>query len=125
MESKIKILIVDDEPDACRLFKKIAGQWGYKIFTRTNAYKALAFYKKEKPDIVFVDIVMPGIDGITLLKKIIEYNPRQIVTIITGYGDLRSAKAAMKLGAYDYVSKPLDMKLLKNSIEDAASALNA
>ncbi len=115
---KKKILIIDDEPDACMLFKKIVEGLGHKVFTATSAGSGFNLYKKELPHIVFLDIIMPDTDGITLLKKIMKVNPRQVVIIITGYGDLRSAKAAMKLGAYDYVSKPLEMKVLKRSIDD-------
>ena len=125
LKSKIKILMVDDEPDACKLFKKIIEGMGYRVFTATSAGKGLACYKKESPDLVFLDIVMPGTDGISLLKKIIKLNTKQIVIMITGYGDIRSARAAMKLGAYDYVSKPLAIKVLKASIEDALVEINA
>lgn len=124
-KAKTKILIIDDEPDACRLFEKIVGTWGYRISTATSANRGLACYKQECPDLVFLDLVMPGTDGITILRKIMKLNRNQIVIIITGYGDLRSAKAAMKLGAYDYVSKPLDMKAIKNSINDALTELRA
>ena len=123
--STYKILMIDDEPDACLLFKKIVGRWNYKIVTATDAKNGLRLYQKEKPDLVFLDIIMPGTDGLNLLKKINKLNPKQLVIIITGFGDLRSAKTAMKLGAYDYVSKPLDMKALKNSINDALTELRA
>lgn len=120
-----KILMIDDEPDACLLFKKIVGKWNYRIITATDAKTGFALYQSEKPDLVFLDIVMPGTDGLNLLKKINKLNPKQLVIIITGFGDLRSAKTALKLGAYDYVGKPLEMKALKNSIKDALAELNA
>lgn len=120
-KSRTKILIIDDEPQACMLFKKIAEGWGHTVFTATSPDEGLALYKDESPHLVFLDMVMPKTSGINLLKQIMKINPKQVVIILTGYGDLHSARKAMKLGAYDYVSKPLETKLLKNSIEEALS----
>lgn len=118
---KIKILFIDDEPDACKLFKRIVEKEGYRVFTATDARKGLAIYKKELPKIVFLDIVMPDTDGIALLKKICKINPKQIVIILTGYGNLGRARAAMRFGAYDFVSKPLSITSIIGSIRDALS----
>lgn len=118
-KKKIKILFIDDEPDACMLFKKMLEKEGYNVFTATSAKSGLKTYKDEKPYIVFLDIVMPDKDGISLLKKMRDINPRQIIIMITGFGEIRSVRAAMKLGAYDYISKPLDIKAVINSIRDA------
>lgn len=122
---KIKILFVDDEPAACMLFKKIVEKEGYKIFTAINAESGLAIYKKESPKIVFLDVVMPDTNGIMLLRKIRNINPEQIVIMVTGYGDLRSARAAMRLGAYDYISKPLNMEAIKTSIKEVLAQTSA
>lgn len=117
--TKLKILFIDDEPEACRLFKKLLERLGFTVSTATNATDGYLLYKKEYPHIIFLDLKMPGIDGITLLKKMKRINPKQIVIILTGYGDLSSAKAAMRLGAFDYVSKPLKVEAILNSIRDA------
>lgn len=118
-KTKFKILFIDDEPDACRLFKKLVERLGFTVFTAVNAAEGYLLYKKKYPHIVFLDLKMPGIDGITLLRKIKRINPKQIVIILTGYGDLSSVKAAMRLGASDYVSKPLKIEAILNSIKDA------
>lgn len=122
---KIKVLFIDDEPDACKLFKRLVEGKGYRAFTATDVKKGLALYKKELPKIVFLDIVMPDADGIELLKKIRKINPRQIVIILTGYGDLGRARAAMRFGAYDFVSKPLSITVIIDSIKDALALKNA
>lgn len=121
MAKKIKILFIDDEPDACRLFKKIVEKEGFNIITATTAKDGLALYKKELPHIIFLDIVMPGKDGINMLKEIHKINPKQIVIMITGFGEIESVRKAMRFGAYDYISKPFDMKAIINSIKDALS----
>lgn len=121
MKKIVKILFIDDERDACGLFEKIVEKKGFKVFTATTAERGFSLYKKELPDIVFLDLVMPDTDGIVLLKKIRKINPKQIVIILTGFGDLSSAKAAMRLGAYDYVSKPFDINAIIGSIKDALS----
>lgn len=121
MKKIIKILFIDDEQDACGLFKKIVGKKGFKVFTATTAERGFSLYKKELPNLVFLDLVMPDTDGITLLKKIRKINPKQIVIILTGFGDIRSARSAMRFGAYDYVSKPFDINAIIGSIKDALS----
>lgn len=122
MSKKIKILFIDDEPDTCMLFKKMMDEAGFNVFTATAAKDGLTLYKNEKPYIVFLDIVMPDKDGIKLLKEIKKIDPKQIVMMITGCGEIGSVRAAMKLGAYDYISKPFDLEAIVSSIKEALKA---
>lgn len=115
----ITLLIIDDDPAACRIFKKILGQVGYHVLTATDAGKGLRLIKEKSPEIVFLDIKMPRIDGIELLRRIRKINKEVIVIMLTGFATLDTARKAMELGAYDYVTKPFDLEAIKASIRDA------
>lgn len=103
---KVKILIVDDEA----IVRESLHDWltsdGYQVFTAENGPKALEIMEKERIGIVITDLVMPGMDGIELMKKAKEILPNIEVIIITAYGSIPTAITAMKEGAYDYIEKP-------------------
>ena len=115
----ITILIIDDDPVACRLFKKIIGKEGYRVLSATDAAKGLRLIKEKSPDLVFLDIKLPRIDGIELLRRIRKANQDVIVIMLTGFATLDTARKAMELGAHDYVTKPFDLEAIKASIRDA------
>jgi YesN/AraC family two-component response regulator len=79
---------------------------------------ALQLVKKEKPDLMLLDIKMPGMDGIEVLRKIKKMKKEIVVIMFTAYGTLETARKAMKLGAYDYVTKPVDLFLLKSLVKE-------
>ena len=103
---KVKILVVDDEA----IVRESLSEWlkdvGYQVFTAENGPKALEVIEKEKPGIMIADLVMPGMDGIELMKRAKELHPRIEVIIITAYASIPTAIAAIKEGAYDYIEKP-------------------
>ena len=114
-----RILVIDDEEDICKLFQRILRDEGYEIFTATNGKSGVALFKAvERIKIVFLDIKMPKMDGIAALKRIKKVNKEIPVIIITGYGDLKTAKEAMKLGAIDYISKPFKIDSVKSIVND-------
>lgn len=115
----ITLLIIDDDPAACRIFKKILGQVGYHVLTTTDSGKGLRLIKEKSPEIVFLDIKMPRVDGIEMLRRIRKIKKDLIVIMLTGYATLDTARKAMELGAYDYVTKPFDLEAIKASIRDA------
>jgi len=103
---KVKLLVVDDEA----IVREALGDWlkdiGYQIFTAENGHKALEVVEKEKPGIMIADLVMPGMDGIELMKRAKAQQPNIEVIIITAYASIPTAITAMKEGAYDYIEKP-------------------
>jgi two-component system response regulator AtoC len=103
---KVKVLIVDDEA----IIRDALSDWlkdiGYQVFTAENGQKALNVIEKEKPGIMIADLVMPGMDGIELMKKAKAQQPDIEVIIITAYASIPTAITAMKEGAYDYIEKP-------------------
>jgi two-component system response regulator AtoC len=103
---KIKVLVVDDEA----IVREALGDWlkdiDYQVFTAENGHKALEVIEKEKPGIMITDLVMPGMDGIELMKRAKAQQPNIEVIIITAYASIPTAITAMKEGAYDYIEKP-------------------
>ena len=118
---KSTILVVDDEKDICDFLEDLLTEENYRTFTALNGEKAIDITRKEKPDLILLDIKMPGMDGIEVLEKIKGIDPEIPVIMITGYGSLKTAREAMKLGAYDYITKPFDLKFIRQVIKDALS----
>ena len=112
------ILIVDDEKDFCTILSDSLSQDRYRVVTAFNGKTGLELAKKERPDLMLLDIKMAGMDGIEVLRKIKKMKKEIVVIMFTGYGTLETAREAMKLGAYDYVTKPVDLFLLKSLVEE-------
>jgi len=106
MREKVKILVVDDEAIMRESLRDWLSDVGHQVLTAGNGFQALEIIEKEKPGIVIADLVMPGMDGIELLKKAKETSPNIEVIIITAYGSIPTAINAIREGAYGYIEKP-------------------
>jgi len=113
------VLIVDDEPSIVQSLSGLLSDEGYKVSTAFNGQDALKAIDSDSPDLVLLDIWMPGLDGIETLKEIKKYNPHVQVIIITGHGTIETAVKATKLGAFDLVEKPLSIDKIILSINNA------
>ncbi len=113
------VMIVDDEPSILQSLSGILSDEGFEIFTASNGYEALKRIEQEAPDLVLLDIWMPGLDGIETLKEIKKNNPVIQVIIITGHGTIETAVSATKLGAFDLIEKPLSIDKVIVSINRA------
>lgn len=118
MKSKPQILVIDDEKDVCNIFEKSLTQEGYTVFTALDGASGLKIIKEKKPDIVLLDLKMPRMDGIEVLRNIKKIDKNIVVIIITGYGTMDSARMAMRLGAFDYITKPIDLEYVNAVIKD-------
>jgi putative two-component system response regulator len=119
METKInapKILIVDDEIGPRESLRMILKP-NYNVFTVENGYAAIQMVKQIEPDIITLDLKMPGLSGIDALKEIREIAADVIVIIITGYGTLQSAIEAIRYGVFDYISKPFNVPEIMGIID--------
>ena len=113
------VLIVDDEPSIVQSLSGLLSDEGYKVSTAFNGQDALKAIDSDSPDLVLLDIWMPGMDGIETLKEIKKYNPHVQVIIITGHGTIETAVKATKLGAFDLVEKPLSIDKIILTINNA------
>jgi two-component system nitrogen regulation response regulator NtrX len=110
---------VDDERSILRSLSGLLSDEGYEVITAGNGYEALKIIDAESPDLVLLDIWMPGLDGIETLKEIKIINPLIQVIIITGHGNIETAIKAIKLGAFDLIEKPLSIDKVIVSIHRA------
>lgn len=103
-----RILVVDDEKEICTFFSYLLRRKGYQVTSVQSGREALAIIESEKFHLALLDLKLPDLDGLTLLKKLKEKTCRCQVIIMTGYSTVKSAITAMQLGALDYIEKPFD-----------------
>jgi two-component system nitrogen regulation response regulator NtrX len=117
-----EILIVDDEEGILKTLAGILSDEGYQVITRANGQEAIQVVQTDPPQLVLLDIWMPDIDGIETLQKIKEAVPHLIVVMMSGHGSIETAVKAIKLGAYDYIEKPLSLEkvtlLIKHALNE-------
>lgn len=112
----MKILVIDDEKPTLSMFKLFLTASGYEVFTAEDGEKGLEIFQFVKPDIVFTDIKMPGIDGLEVLRRIRETSNHTQVVIITGHGDMEIAIEALDLDASDFINKPVERAALNSAL---------
>ncbi|MFN3740566.1 MAG: sigma-54-dependent transcriptional regulator [Thermodesulfovibrionales bacterium] len=114
-----RILIVEDEETLAASLKRVLGKEGYSIDLATDAESGLELIDRALYDLIITDIILPGMNGIELLKKVKERYPDQIVIIITAYASLETAVEALRSGAHDYVIKPIIHEEIKQIVRNA------
>ena len=118
--NKKTILVVDDEPEIRGLMQEILSEEGYLTFSAKNAKEAQTIIVDSPPDLVYLDIWLPDVDGITLLKEWSETNQLSFpVIMISGHATIETAVKATRLGAFDVIEKPLSIEKLVASAEKA------
>jgi len=118
-----KILVVDDEESIIWIFRKLVESLGHAFLSAATGEKGIEIAKAEQPDLVFMDVKLPGIDGLSALEEVRRVAPRSKYVVITAHGTLDTAVRAMKLGAVEYLSKPVELDqaraLIQGSIKGA------
>lgn len=114
-----RILVADDEGSSRKGLKALLSNWGYEVEEASDGEEALQRAVAFLPAVVIADLVMPKLDGLGLLKAVQEELPFATVIILTGHGTIETAVAAMKQGAYDYLTKPVDVPRLRILIQKA------
>lgn len=115
---KIKILLIDDDKDLCETIKKILEYESYAIKYVFNGMDGIELIKSENFHLLLLDIKMPEMDGIEVIKKINEINTKIGVIILTGYPSIESAIETLKNKAYDYITKPFSNENLVKVVKD-------
>ena len=117
-----RILIIDDEQGIRAALGQLLEFEGYEVRAVGNAVDGITEYQKQRPDLVFLDVKMAGIDGVEALKKIKEHDPSAIVVMISGHATIQTAVEATQLGAYDILEKPLDTDRILVTLRNALAA---
>jgi len=115
----LKVLMVDDEVVFCENMTKLLNTRGYQAKAVNEGEEAIRVLKKEAYDVVVLDLKMPGMNGIDILKKLNELNVSSQVIMLTGHGGVDTAMEAIKLGAYDYLPKPCEVDELSEMINNS------
>ncbi len=117
--SQTKILLVDDEVEFITALAERLQLRNYAVKTAHNALEALSVIHTHLPDVIVLDLKIPGMDGIETLKTIKKIDPTIEVIMLTGHGDVESVKEGMKRGVFEYIMKPVDIGELTVKIDNA------
>lgn len=114
-----KILVIDDEPDVLNIIVEILKTAGYDVASAPNGEAGIKALDGNYFDLVFTDLMMPGIGGMDVLQHVVTRSPKTLCIILTGYGTIESSVEAIKNGAFDYITKPITSKALLVAVEKA------
>ncbi|KOO37301.1 response regulator [Priestia koreensis] len=114
---KEKILVVDDQYGIRILLTEVLQKEGYQSFQAANGFQAIEITQRESPDLVLLDMKIPGMDGIEILKRLKEIDPAIKVIIMTAYGELDMIQEAKDLGALTHFAKPFDIDEIRQAIK--------
>jgi DNA-binding NtrC family response regulator len=124
MAEKIHVLVVEDDPDGRRSVVEAIEEGGFKVSAAASGKAGVALFETGHFRVVITDLVMPDIDGIEVMRQIHALDEATPVMLMTAYGSVSSSVKALKAGAYDYITKPLDLDDLQSKISRAAEAHN-
>lgn len=120
MASGAKILIIEDEPIMRKSIATYLGDSGYHMIQAEDGKKGFEMYQAEDPDLILLDLRMPGMDGLDVLSRVMTESPETPVIVVTGEGGMGDAVSALRLGAQDFITKPImDMAILEHAAEKA------
>lgn len=116
----VRVLVVDDETDFTALFAKRFSKRGMEVATAGSGAEGLAWLAGHEVDVVVLDVMMPGMDGIETLKELKKHHPDVEVVMLTGHGSVDSGLKGLSLGAFDYVMKPFEIEDMLERIVKAS-----
>ncbi len=112
-----KILVVDDELDICNFLKTYFNSKGYDTRSALSGEEALQIVDEWTPTIILLDIRMPGMSGVDVLKIVREKHPTIGIIMVTAFADIEIGRSTLKLGASDFIHKPIDLEYLETSVQ--------
>lgn len=119
-----KLLIVDDEVEICEFLKSFFEDRNFKVATACSGDQALLKVSSFSPDVILLDIQMPGMDGLTVLQKVKESFPKVKVIMVTAVETQDKIEKAIRLGADNYITKPLSLDYLEKDVQDKIDLLS-
>jgi DNA-binding response OmpR family regulator len=111
-----RILVVDDEPEVLAVLREYLADRGYAVTTAQSGGDALSEMRRERPDLVLLDLNMPGINGLEVLKQVRDHDSTIGVVMVTANEDLELARRTLQMGAFDYIAKPFDFAHLERVV---------
>ncbi len=118
-DSSLNILVVDDDPEIVEILEDLLGSLGYGVKTAANGALALEQMLEQEFDLLLTDINMPVMDGMELIRRVKELDSAPVIIVITAYASMQTAIDAIKLGVYDYITKPFEFEIVANVVEKA------
>ena len=118
---KMTAMVVEDEAVANELLSSTFKNFFKEVTSAFNGKEALELYKEKKPDIVFVDIIMPEMDGIELARKIREINPQQMVVVVSASNDIQKISETIEIGVNSFIQKPIDTKKIIELLQNVTN----
>ncbi|NCC24104.1 MAG: response regulator [Deltaproteobacteria bacterium] len=119
-----RILVIDDERPTLKMFSLFLRAYGFDMLAAESGREGLEIFEREKPPLVLTDVKMPGMDGLGVLKRIKEISPESEVIVVTGHGDIDLALKTLRLGAADFIAKPIDRTSLEAALSRARERLD-
>jgi DNA-binding NtrC family response regulator len=119
-----KVLVVDDEESIVWVFRQLVEGLGHGFLSSATAERAIEIARAEQPDLVFMDVKLPGMDGLSALEEVRRVCPRAKFVVITAHGSLDTAVRAVKLGAVEYLAKPIDLDRARSLVEVALKGVS-
>ena len=114
----LKLLVVDDEGEICEFLKSFFEERNYRVVVANSGEQALERVKHEKPQVVLLDIKMPGMDGVQTLREIKTKYPKTKVIMVTAIETRDKIEECLRLGADNYITKPLSLEYLENDVKE-------
>ncbi len=111
-----KVLVVDDEPEVRQLLQDFLSGRGYDVLVAASGAEALEAVDAQRPDVVLLDVAMPGLDGVETLRRIVMTDPPVPVIMVTANTDISLTSKLLAMGAVDYIPKPFDLDYLEQAV---------
>ena len=117
-----RLLLIDDDPQVCWIVSRVLGEAGYGVSTAETARTGLDSFETRPPDVVLLDLRLPDGDGMEVMQRMRDLDPSVVVIVMTGHGTVESAVQAMKLGAFDYLVKPVQLEEVRLVVDKGLEA---
>ena len=119
----LRAIVLEDDPETNDLMCSAFENFFNKVYSALDGKTALELYKRHQPDIIFIDIILPGKNGLQIAKEIRNINPKQIIVIVSGSNDMGDISEAVKIGVNNFIRKPIDTDKMIDVLNDIVSDL--
>lgn len=120
---KLTTLVLEDEPETNELMCTTLKNFFSEVHSSTDATSAMQLFEQHSPDIIFIDIILPGKSGLEVAKEIREINPKQIIVIVSASNDMGNISEAVKIGVNNFIRKPIDTDKMLDVLKDIVADL--